>query len=143
MSIRRQTGFTLVEIMIAVAILAIISAIAIPLYQGYVTEARFGTAMKDIRQMQLILDDLASDNDLASLEPAGYTLGTDVGVYLATDGSAVLGAIGTTPAGSSPWADPWGNIYRYRRNTAATSPQVYTLFSQGANTGDSSDDVHN
>ncbi len=40
MSVRRQYGFSLIEIMIAVAILAIISAIAIPLYQGYIAEAR-------------------------------------------------------------------------------------------------------
>ena len=143
MRVRRQQGFTLTEIMIAVAILAIISAIAIPLYQGYILEARFSTAQKDIRQAQLILDDLASDNDLASAEPFGYTLGTTLGVYLDAGGSLVLGALATTPAGTTPWNDPWGNIYRYRRATAQASPQVYDLLSQGADTGNASDDVTN
>jgi len=145
MGVRRQYGFSLIEIMIAVAILAIISAIAIPLYEGYVVEARFGTAQKDVRQMQLILDDLALDNDLGSLEPAGYTLGTDLGVYQDAAGSPVLGTVGTTPAGATPWLDPWGRIYRYRRSTGVLTNgrQVYLVFSQGADASSTADDLHN
>ena len=105
MSIRRQTGFTLVEIMIAVAILAIISAIAIPLYQGYVTEARFGTAMKDIRQMQLILDDLASDNDLMALDGNSTA---ERGAYMGAGGNLVLDDPGTTPGVRNPGWTPGG-----------------------------------
>jgi len=125
---RRQTGFTLIEIMIAVAILAIISAIAIPAYQGYIRESRYGAAIQDMRQMQLILDDLAGDNDLQALD-AGNT--NVRGVYMATDGSIVIDDAGTTPAGTTPWTDPWGNIYRYQRVGTATSPQEYTLTSYG------------
>ncbi|MGB5571331.1 MAG: hypothetical protein WBM81_18735, partial [Sedimenticolaceae bacterium] len=79
------------------------------------------------------------------VEPAGYASGTDVGVYLATDGSIILGAIGTTPAGTTPWTDPWGNIYRYQRDLdpLLVSPQVYLLFSQGPDSSDTADDVHN
>lgn len=137
MSIRRQTGFTLVEIMIAVAILAIISAIAIPLYQGYVTEARFGTAMKDIRQMQLILDDLASDNDLMALDGNSTA---ERGAYMGAGGNLVLDDPGTTPGGTEPWLDPWGRIYRYQR--PAANSQDYLLRSTGPNAADASDDVN-
>lgn len=147
MSVRRQYGFNLIEIMIAVAILAIISAIAIPLYEGYIVEARFGTAQKDVRQMQLILDDLALDNDLGSLEPAAYTLGTDLGVYQDAAGAPVLGTIGTPPAGTTPWLDPWARIYRYQRPAVDPNPndgrQDYLVFSQGADTSSTADDLHN
>ena len=135
----RQTGFTLVEIMIAVAILAIIAAIAIPMYDGYVLEARYGAAQKDIGQIQLILDDLASDNDLAALEPAGYS-NTVLGVYLGTGGRLVLDDPTSTPAGTRRWEDPWGGIYRYQRPAAAS--QNYLLFSQGPDTSDASDDLN-
>lgn len=137
----RQTGFTLVEIMIAVAILAIIAAIAIPMYDGYVLEARYGAAQKDIGQIQLILDDLASDNDLAALEPTGYANGV-LGVYLGAGGRLVLGDQNITPPGTRRWEDPWGEIYRYQRLAAAPAAcQRYQLFSQGPDTNDASDDV--
>ena len=131
-----QAGLTLIEIMIAVAILAIISAIAIPVYQGYLTEARYGTAMKDIRQMQLILDDLAGDNNLSALDGE---VETDLGIYTDATGAVVLSAPASTPAGTEPWLDPWGRIYRYRRPDKDL--QDYLLFSQGPDAADASDDA--
>lgn len=37
---QRQSGFTLIEIMIAVVIIGILAAISLPAYDGYVTRAR-------------------------------------------------------------------------------------------------------
>lgn len=153
---RRQQGFTLIEIMLAVAILAIIAGIAIQYYDGYIGEARIGTAIKDIRQAETILNDRAMDNDLGPMDGNGGALRA---LYL-NSGTLVLGAVGTTPAGAAPWVDPWNNTYRYQRVVATNSgvrtdaagavsnnaanalaPQSYDLFSLGPDGVQSNDDI--
>jgi prepilin-type N-terminal cleavage/methylation domain-containing protein len=127
---QRQSGFTLIEIMIAVAILAILAAIAIPAYEGYIQESRYGTALKDMLQMQLILDDLASEDDLGALD---NNTTSALGVFMGNDGSIALAASSAAagPGGEPPWLDPWGNIYIYDRDDTATNPQQYSLTSYG------------
>lgn len=134
-----QTGFTLIEIMIAVAILSILAAIAIPAYQGYILESRYGAALQDMQQMQLVFNDLASDDDLRALDADNTAIR---GVYTDGGGAIVLGAPATTPAGATPWLDPWGNLYRYQRPNNAN--QVYTVWSfgpDGTDDGGAGDDA--
>ncbi|PYM26492.1 MAG: prepilin-type cleavage/methylation domain-containing protein [Candidatus Rokuibacteriota bacterium] len=47
----RQAGFTLIELLIVVAIIGILSAIAIPLYANVQAKARIAKAQGDIRAM--------------------------------------------------------------------------------------------
>jgi|TARA_Y100001934_G_scaffold108494_1_gene133091 type IV pilus assembly protein PilE len=51
LKIQSNAGFTLVELMIAVAIIAIIAAIALPLYQNQVEQTRRTTAQADLLEL--------------------------------------------------------------------------------------------
>jgi type IV pilus assembly protein PilA len=58
-----KKGFTLVELLIVVAILGILYAIAIPQYQGYVTEARATAAKNNLRNIYMQQREYRTNNN--------------------------------------------------------------------------------
>lgn len=56
-------GFTLIELMITVAILAIIAGIAIPAYHGYIRESRFAEAQNEIAQIKIAQSEYFLENN--------------------------------------------------------------------------------
>jgi type IV pilus assembly protein PilE len=106
---RQRNGFTLIEVMITVVIIAILASIALPSYSRYVIRAKRSAAqaqMMDIanRQQQFLL---ANRNyaDKTTLAASGYTLPAEVAanydytITLSTTG--VPGYVLTfTPAGN-------------------------------------------
>lgn len=53
----KARGFSLIELMVAAGILAIISAIAIPLYTDYIETARLGVMSTNIETIRLFEED--------------------------------------------------------------------------------------
>ena len=71
----KSRGYTLVEIMISLAILAIIAAIAVPAYNGYIREARLSTLRTNIDTLRLPLEDFRLDNGNYGTAGTTYTNG--------------------------------------------------------------------
>ena len=74
MSYKDQNGYTLVELMIVVAILSILAGIAIPIYNGYIAEARLQAVRQNVEPLRLALEDYWLDNQTyiaGTWQPAG------------------------------------------------------------------------
>ncbi|HKM28001.1 MAG TPA: type IV pilin protein [Thiopseudomonas sp.] len=56
LNVRRSLGFTLIEMMIVVAVIGIISAIAYPSYQGYVQQARRADAQVALMELTQFME---------------------------------------------------------------------------------------
>ena len=57
-----QNGFTLIEMMVVVAIVALLAVIALPLYQGYVARAQVSEAIVAAGQLKTALSDYRVSN---------------------------------------------------------------------------------
>ena len=64
MQTRKTSGFTLIEVLITVAILAIITAIAIPAYQGYISTARETEGWQNLASLKLAQEEFFLENNV-------------------------------------------------------------------------------
>lgn len=126
---KRQRGFTLIELMIAVAVIAIIAAVAFPSYQEYLKKGRRASAqtfMMEIanKESQYLLDarNYAVTGDATAITTLGLSVPSDVSPYYDLK---VDPATATSPPTYTITATPKGS---------QASDGVLTLDHQGAKT---------
>ncbi len=116
---KNQVGFSLLELMIVVALVALLANFALPAYRGYLDDAKVSAAIGDIGRLSLAIERYRMAND-DELPITLADLGTDI-------------------------EDPWGNTYLYLDITKETGKgnlrkdknlnplnSDYDLYSKGA-----------
>ena len=53
-----NAGFSLVELMVALAVMGIVAAVAVPLYRGYVESAATGALVNSVTTMEVFQEDV-------------------------------------------------------------------------------------
>lgn len=130
----KRSGFTLVEMLLVLVILATLAAIVVPKFAGRTEQARITAAETQIRNLELVLDTYEVDN----------------GFY--PKGSDGLEDLVEQPSNTQNWRgpyveeiplDPWGNAYVYecpgKHNTS--SFDIMSMGPDGRSGGD--DDIAN
>lgn len=129
---KRDQGFSLMELLVALVILALIVGLVAPQVLGYLGKAKSQTAEVQIKNLQTSLS-------LYMLDMSGYPNPSDG-----------LEALVKAPPGAATWRgpyiedgnlplDPWSRPYRYEPSVNGAKPRIYTLGRDDAPGGEGED----
>ncbi len=124
----QQAGFTLLEIIVVITIIAIMAAYIAPKVTGFTGDARISKAKSDIKVLESSLELYKLDN------------------FNFPNNDEGLAALKTAPESAKNWRkggyikrlrkDPWGNDYIYVNPGSHEEIDIYTLGADGAEGGE-------
>ena len=126
----KDRGFTLIELMIAVAILAIVAAIAIPAYNGYIRESRLGAMRMSLDTLRIAVEAFRLDRAAGNYGPtneyvtntAKTEIDTQFGWRPEGDNSAYVYTVNVTSAATPTyWLRATGSGFFARCDKTATA----------------------
>jgi len=133
---RRETGFTLIEIMVVLVIIAIMTALIAPQIMGRVDEARVTAARQDIRTLETALEFYKMDNFRYPTTDQGL----EALVKKPDDSSAPNWRAGGYLRATTVPKDPWKRDYKYLFPGSKGGPfDLYTLGGDGEVGGEDAD----
>lgn len=128
---RRDAGFTLLELLVVLIVLALLAGLVAPRVMGYLAGARRDTAELQIRRLATVLEYYRLDTGRYPTEQEG------------------LRALVERPAGVDRWngpyiegglpEDPWGHPYVYRAPADGAPFEILSLGADGAPGGEGED----
>lgn len=136
-------GFTLLELIVNIAIIGLLVAIAIPAYTTFRDRARIATVRAELHNIQLAMEQLANDTEKwPGPQNVGVTADEEVW-NLNSSGAGLVTTNGGFPNWKGPYIqsvpkDPWGMDYffdpdYYTSGKTGVGPQSAVIGSFGPN----------
>lgn len=129
---RHQTGVTLIELMVAVAIVGILSAVALPVYRDYVTRGRLTEGFSALAAVQPNLEQFWSNNrTFAGYDVPPTTFPANTSNFSYALSGATNAAYTVTATGAGPLL---GFVFTINQQGARTTTNVPTGWSGAGST---------